>query len=67
VAYGANIPDTFHQAAGYVDRILRGTKPGDLPIEEAARFDFVVNLRTAREPGLPLFRDFLAAASEVIE
>jgi len=66
-AYGANIPDSFHRAAGYVDRILHGAKPGDLPIEEASKFDFVVNLRTARAFGLSLSPDFLVIANQVIE
>jgi putative ABC transport system substrate-binding protein len=67
VAYGPNIPDTFRRAAGYVDRILRGAKPGDLPIDEAAKFDFVVNLRTARALGFAISPDFLSGANEVIE
>jgi putative ABC transport system substrate-binding protein len=67
ISYGANIPDTFRRAAGYVDRILRGTKAGDLPIEQASKFDFVVNLRTARELGLSVSPDFLVGVGEVIE
>jgi putative tryptophan/tyrosine transport system substrate-binding protein len=67
IAYGPNIPDTFRRAAGYVDRILRGAKPGDLPIDEAAKFDFVVNLRTARALGFAISPDFLSGANEVIE
>jgi putative ABC transport system substrate-binding protein len=67
MAYGPNIPDSFRRAAGYVDRILRGTKPADLPIDEPATFDFVVNLRTARILGLTISPDFLSAANEVIE
>ena len=67
IAYGPNIPDSFRRAAGYVDRILRGAKPGDLPIDEPAKFDFVVNLRTARALSLAISPDFLSAANEVIE
>jgi len=67
IAYGPNIPDSFRRAAGYVDRILRGAKPGDLPIDEPAKFDFIVNLRTARALGFAISPDFLSAADEVIE
>jgi ABC-type uncharacterized transport system substrate-binding protein len=67
IAYGPNIPDSFRRAAGYVDRILRGVKPGDLPIDEPAKFDFIVNLRTARALGLAISPDFLSGANEVIE
>ena len=67
IAYGPNIPDSFRRAAGYVDRILRGAKPGDLPIDEPAKFDFIVNLRTARAFGFAISPDFLSAANEVIE
>ena len=57
----------FRQAAGYVDRIIRGTKPGDLPINALSKFDFVINLRTARALGLTPPPDFTSAANEVIE
>jgi putative ABC transport system substrate-binding protein len=67
IAYGPNIPDSFRRAAGYVDRILRGAKPGDLPIDEPGKFDFIVNLRTARGLGFAISPDFLSAANEVIE
>src|SRR5262245_11899793 len=67
IAYGPNIPDSFRRAASYVDRILRGAKPGDLPIDEPAKFDFVVNLRTARALGVAIPPDFLSGANEVIE
>ena len=67
IAYGPNIPDSFRRAAGYVDRILRGAKPGDLPIDEPAKFDFIVNLRTARALGMAISPDFLSGANEVIE
>jgi putative ABC transport system substrate-binding protein len=66
-AYGANVPDAYRRTAGYVDRILRGTKPGDLPIEEASKFDFIVNLRTARALGLPMSTNFVVGVGEVIE
>jgi putative ABC transport system substrate-binding protein len=67
MAYGPNIPELFRRAAGYVDRILRGAKPGDLPIDEPERFDFVVNVRAARALGVAISPDFLSAANEVIE
>jgi ABC-type uncharacterized transport system substrate-binding protein len=67
IAYGPNIPDSFRRAAGYVARILRGAKPGDLPIDEASKFDFVINLRTARALGIAISPDFLSGANEVIE
>jgi putative tryptophan/tyrosine transport system substrate-binding protein len=67
IAYGANVPDHFRQAAGYVDRILRGAKPGDLPINQSSKLDFVVNLRTARALGIALSPDFVSSANEVFE
>jgi putative ABC transport system substrate-binding protein len=67
ITYGANVPDHFLQAAGYVDRILRGAKPGDLPINQTSKLDFIVNLRTARALGIALPPDFVSAANEVIE
>jgi putative ABC transport system substrate-binding protein len=66
-AYGANIPDSFHRAAGYVDRILHGAKAGDLPIEQASKFDFIVNLHAAQKLGMSLSSDFLVIANQVIE
>jgi putative tryptophan/tyrosine transport system substrate-binding protein len=67
IAYGANVPDNFRRAAGYVDRILKGAHASDLPIQEPAKFDFIVNLKTARSLGLDLPPTFLARADEVIE
>jgi putative ABC transport system substrate-binding protein len=67
MAYGANVLEHLRQAGGYVDRILRGAKPADLPINASSKFDFVVNLRTARALGLTPSPEFLSTADEVIE
>jgi putative ABC transport system substrate-binding protein len=67
MSYGANVPDNFRRAADYVDRILKGANPADLPIQEPVKFDFVVNLKTAKELGLTIPPAILARADEVIE
>jgi putative tryptophan/tyrosine transport system substrate-binding protein len=67
MAYGASVPDLFRRAAGYVHRILQGTKPGDLPVELPTKFDLAVNLRTAKALGLELSPTFIARADAVIE
>jgi len=67
MAYGTNLADNFRRAADYVDRILKGTKPGDLPIQEPVKFDFVVNLKTAHALSLTIPPSILARADEVIE
>ena len=67
MCYGANVRDNFRRAAGYVDRILKGASPADLPIQEPVKFDFVVNLKTAKELGLTIPPLILGRADEVIE
>ena len=67
ISYGPNFPDLFRRAAEYVDKILRGTKPGDIPIEQPTKFDLVVNLTTAKALGLKIPEAFLLRADEVIE
>ena len=67
MGYGANIHDLFRRAATYVDRILKGTNPGDLPVERPTKFDFAINLRTAETLGLTIPRSVLLQATEVIQ
>jgi putative ABC transport system substrate-binding protein len=67
MSYGNNLPDQFHQAATYVDRILKGGKPSDLPIQAPTKFEFAINRRTAKTLGLEIPSSLLALADEVIE
>jgi putative tryptophan/tyrosine transport system substrate-binding protein len=67
MSYGPNYSDQFRRAAELVDKILRGTKPGDIPVEQASRFELVVNLTTAKALGLTIPDSFLLRADEVIE
>jgi putative ABC transport system substrate-binding protein len=67
ISYGVDLPDLYRQAASYVDRILKGAKPGDLPVQLSSKFELVVNLKTAKALGLTIPEPFLQTANEVIE
>ena len=64
--YGAEFPDSYRRAAVYVDKILKGAKPADLPVQQATKFEFVVNLKAARQIGLTIPNRVLERANKVI-
>jgi putative ABC transport system substrate-binding protein len=67
MSYGVNFPDLFRRAADYVDKILRGAKPGDIPVEQPTKFDLIINLTTAKALSLTIPESFLLRANELIE
>jgi len=66
MSYGVDYDDLFRRAAHYVDKILKGTKPADLPVQQPTKFEFVINLKAAKQIGLTLSPEFLSRANQVI-
>jgi putative ABC transport system substrate-binding protein len=67
LAFGTNVPEQYRQSAAYVDKILKGTKPADLPVQQPTKFEFVINLKAAKQIGLTIPQSVLARADKVIQ
>jgi putative ABC transport system substrate-binding protein len=67
MSYGPSVPDLFRRTAEIVDKILHGTKPADIPVEQPTKFDLVINLKTSKSLGLEIPHNLLVIADEVIE
>jgi putative ABC transport system substrate-binding protein len=67
MSYGADYEDLFRKSAQYVDKILKGAKPADLPVQQATKFEFIINLKAAKQIGLTLSPEFLARANQVLK
>jgi putative ABC transport system substrate-binding protein len=67
LAYGPSYPDLYYRAAGLIDKIFKGAKPGDLPVEQPTKLELVINLKTAKTLGLEIPPNLLARADEVID
>jgi len=67
ISYGADYADLYRRAAGYVDKILKGTKPADLPVQQATKFEFIINLKAAKQIGLTIPNRVLERANQVIK
>ena len=67
MSYGVDFDDLYRKAAHYVDRILKGTKPADLPVEQAMNFEFIINLKAAKQIGIAVPYELLARANKVIK